>query len=334
VNVRWAVRGLLAITTLALAVVIVLRLVRADRLPVLGNVPDFSLVEASDRPLRRADLRGRVWVADFIFTHCASICPVMTANLSGAQRALFAQRGLRLVSFSVDPVRDTPAVLADYARRYDADRARWHFVTGSKTDIWTLAHSGFRLTTEAGGSEDTEPILHSPHLVLVDQRGRIRGYYDGTEAAEVKRLIGDAQRLESKLPTVNAALNAGSAVCLAAGYLMIRQKRTTAHAACMIAAVVVSLTFLVCYVTYHAEVGSRPFDGQGGIRSVYYGILLTHTVLAAMVALWLAPVTVYRAARRRFEQHKGIARWTLPVWLYVSVTGVVIYFMLYHWYAA
>jgi uncharacterized membrane protein YozB (DUF420 family) len=135
------------------------------------------------------------------------------------------------------------------------------------------------------------------------------------------------------LPAVNASLNAASAVLLVAGYGFIRRQRKTAHAACMIAAVAVSALFLVSYLTYHAQAGSRHFGGQGWVRAMYFTILISHTILAATVALWLVPVTLVRAARRRFERHKAIARWTLPVWLYVSVTGVVIYLMLYHWYA-
>ncbi len=135
------------------------------------------------------------------------------------------------------------------------------------------------------------------------------------------------------LPAVNATLNATSAVLLVAGYGCIRRQRKTAHAACMIAAVAVSALFLVSYLTYHTQVGSRHFEGQGWVRPVYFAILISHTILAAVVALWLVPVTLVRAARRRFDRHKAIARWTLPVWLYVSVTGVIIYFMLYHWYA-
>jgi putative membrane protein len=135
------------------------------------------------------------------------------------------------------------------------------------------------------------------------------------------------------LPAVNAALNATSAVFLVAGYSMIRQKRVAAHAACMIIALIVSAAFLVSYLTYHAHVGHKVFLGHGWIRFVYVGILVTHTFLAATTAVALAPVTVCRAARRQFDRHKAIARWTLPIWLYVSVTGVIIYFMLYHWYA-
>ena len=137
----------------------------------------------------------------------------------------------------------------------------------------------------------------------------------------------------SGLPAVNATLNATSAVFLGLGYGCIRQKRVTAHRACMIVAVAVAVLFLMSDLTYHAHAGSKHFEGLGLARPVYFTILLTHTVLAMLVALYLAPVTLYRALRERFDRHKAIARWTLPIWFYVSVTGVIIYFMLYHWYA-
>lgn len=137
----------------------------------------------------------------------------------------------------------------------------------------------------------------------------------------------------SDLPAVNATLNATSGVLVTVGYVLIRQKRRTAHAVCMISATVVSALFLASYVYYHAHVGTTRFLAHGLVRHVYHVILTTHTALAVALALWLVPVTVVRAARRRFDRHKTIARWTLPIWLYVSVTGVVIYLMLYHWYA-
>jgi putative membrane protein len=137
----------------------------------------------------------------------------------------------------------------------------------------------------------------------------------------------------SDMPAVNATLNAASAVGLVLGYVFVRQKRIAAHRACMIGAVTVSVLFLGCYLYYHAHAGSTRFGGQGLARLVYFAILLSHTVLAMVVALYLAPVTLYRAARGRFDRHRALARWTLPIWLYVSVTGVVVYFMLYHWYA-
>jgi len=135
------------------------------------------------------------------------------------------------------------------------------------------------------------------------------------------------------LPAVNATLNAISGVLVLVGYGFIRRQRKTAHAICMASAVLVAILFFISYITYHAHIGSKHFEGQGMVRPVYFTILISHTILAATIAFWLVPVTVYRAARRRFNRHKAIARWTLPVWLYVSVTGVIIYFMLYHWYA-
>jgi putative membrane protein len=135
----------------------------------------------------------------------------------------------------------------------------------------------------------------------------------------------------SELPAVNATLNATSAVFLGLGYWRIRQKRVTAHRACMLVAVVVSALFLISYLTYHTQVGRKHFPGQGLIGAVYFAVLISHTLLAMVVALYMAPVTLYRALRERFDQHKRIARWTLPIWFYVSVTGVIIYFMLYKW---
>ena len=130
------------------------------------------------------------------------------------------------------------------------------------------------------------------------------------------------------LPAVNASLNALAAVFLTAGYLFIRAGRRRAHERCMLAALATSTLFLVSYVVYHANVGSRPFGGQGAIRPIYYTILATHVVLAASVVP-LALVTANRGLRNRLDAHVRIARWTLPIWLYVSVTGVVIYLMLY-----
>jgi len=132
------------------------------------------------------------------------------------------------------------------------------------------------------------------------------------------------------LPTLNASLNGLAALLLACGYVMIRRGRVNAHRAFMIAAFTTSALFLVSYVVYHAGAGSKPFEGQGAVRLVYFAILVSHVVLAAAI-LPLAIVTLARALRGRFDRHAAIARWTLPIWLYVSVTGVVVYVMLYHW---
>ncbi len=137
----------------------------------------------------------------------------------------------------------------------------------------------------------------------------------------------------SLFPALNAALNGTSAVLIATGRGLIRRGQVTAHRACMIAAVVCSTAFLVSYLWYHAHVGSVRFQGEGMVRLVYFAILISHTLLAVVVVP-LVIVTLVRALRACFDRHRAIARWTYPIWLYVSVTGVVIYVMLYHLYAA
>jgi uncharacterized membrane protein YozB (DUF420 family) len=136
----------------------------------------------------------------------------------------------------------------------------------------------------------------------------------------------------SDLPALNATLNATSTVLLSLGFYFVKHRQLTAHKRCMLGAFVTSTLFLTSYLIYHFQVlpGSVRFAGTGWSRSVYYTILLTHIVLAAII-LPLALVTLSRALKERFDKHRQIARWTLPLWLYVSVTGVVIYWMLYQW---
>jgi uncharacterized membrane protein YozB (DUF420 family) len=130
---------------------------------------------------------------------------------------------------------------------------------------------------------------------------------------------------------LNATLNGTSAVLLIGGYMMIRQRKIQAHRACMVAAFICSTAFLISYVIYHVRVGNVHFMGQGWIRPVYFTLLISHVLLAVAI-LPLAIITLSRALREQFDRHRRIARWTLPLWLYVSVTGVIIYVMLYHLY--
>lgn len=136
---------------------------------------------------------------------------------------------------------------------------------------------------------------------------------------------------DSVLPHLNAALNATSGVLLLAGYYFIRRRSVYAHRACMVAALVVSGLFLVSYVVYHSNYGSVRFTGRGAVRTVYFVVLVTHVVLAAAIVP-LVVLTVRRALRADYIRHRRIARWTYPLWLYVSVTGVVVYLMLYQLY--
>jgi putative membrane protein len=133
------------------------------------------------------------------------------------------------------------------------------------------------------------------------------------------------------LPALNASLNAISAVLLTVGYVFIRRKERQRHKACMLTAFAVSVLFLISYVIYHAQIGSKPFPGEGAMRAIYFSILIPHVILAATIVP-LALVTLSRGLSNRIDTHRRIARWTLPIWLYVSITGVMVYLMLYRMY--
>ena len=135
----------------------------------------------------------------------------------------------------------------------------------------------------------------------------------------------------SDLPALNATLNATCFVLLTIGYMLIRRGRVAQHRAVMIAAFCTSVVFLISYLTYHAQIGSKHFPGQGPIRYVYFSILLTHTVLAVVIVPMVL-ITLSRGLKRRDDRHRAIARWTLPLWMYVSITGVIVYLMLYRLY--
>jgi cytochrome oxidase Cu insertion factor (SCO1/SenC/PrrC family) len=171
-------------------------------LPVLGTVPAFSLVERSGRTVTRADLDGQPWVANFIFTQCGGVCPVLSTRMGQLQRAL-AEKGMsnvRSVSFSVDPAHDTPQVLRAYAEQHHADANRWLFLTGPRGELYRLISEGFRLAVAERSSEEAtqapgELITHSDRFVLVDASGRLRAYYHGTDSAAVQQILQDLPTL-------------------------------------------------------------------------------------------------------------------------------------------
>jgi protein SCO1/2 len=167
---------------------------RAAALPALGRVPDFTLTNRDGRAVRLADLAGAPWIADFVFTRCVSSCPLLSARLARLDRALPPTPGIHLVSFSVDPAHDTPAVLERYARALSASR-RWLFLTGrqkAEEQIRRLS-LGFKLALEPGA--ETEAILHSTRFVLVDAAGEIRGTYQALDPEALRRLEADARAL-------------------------------------------------------------------------------------------------------------------------------------------
>ena len=155
-----------------------------------GPVPEFSLAERNGKTIALANLRGQVWIADFIYTSCTDTCPLQTAAMANLQEQWSGQRDFKLVSFSVDPERDTPQVLARYAQRFKADANRWLFLTGDREEMSRLVQEGFHLSAtpalKSAGGEDV--ILHSPRFVLIDRAAQIRAYYDSRDADAMRRL--------------------------------------------------------------------------------------------------------------------------------------------------
>jgi protein SCO1/2 len=325
--------------------------------PPLGP---FELEERSGRTVTADDLSDRVAIASFIFTRCPLECPRITSVMQGLQRRL-AGTNVLLVSFSVDPEHDTPAVLRQYAERYGASPDRWWFLTGPRSIIYGLIKDRFKVgVMEAAGppGSDTKSIDHSDRLALIDH-GRIVGLFDSTDSEAVDALVGQARRRAlpawvARLPSLNAGLNGLSACLLIAGWILIRrylaglehgsqddlpeaapqgeiwtQPLVKAHIACMVSAICTSTLFLACYLYYHYRAGSVPYSQGGASRLIYLSILLSHTLLAtASVPLIL--LAVNRGWRGQLDRHVSIASLTLPIWIYVAVTGVVIYVMLYH----
>lgn len=159
-------------------------------LAVFGPAPDFSLTERSGGPFSKKDLSGKPWIADFIFTSCAGQCPLMSLQMKKFQDQL-GPAGFRFVSFTVDPDRDTPEVLAQYADRYRAEKEQWFFLTGPKNETNRVLKEFFLSPVE-------EPAMHSIRFILVDEEGRIRGYYDSSETGSVNQLLHDAKILIQK----------------------------------------------------------------------------------------------------------------------------------------
>jgi protein SCO1/2 len=166
---------------------------RPREIPTYSAVPDFSMTERSNRQITRKDLDGKVWVADFIFTHCGGICPAMSSNMEKLQQRL--PKEVMLVSFSVDPTNDTPEVLTEYAKRYNADPERWLFLTGDAEALQKLSIDGFKLALDPASGTEAEPITHSSRFALVDRHGNLRGYYGMEDADTLDRIVADVKKL-------------------------------------------------------------------------------------------------------------------------------------------
>ncbi len=187
---------LLLIPIVTAAILFFLRQAQVARLgsralPKDGLVPSFQLIDQNGVPFGSPQLLGKIWIADFVYSTCPGPCPMISSRMGELQKPL-RDTDVQLVSFSVDPQHDTPAVLRDYAAKLNAQPGRWHFLTGDKDTIYRLSRDGFKLAAAEG--EAAVPI-HSTRLVLVDRSGEIRGYYDATDADAVTRLLADTNHL-------------------------------------------------------------------------------------------------------------------------------------------
>ena len=163
------------------------------KLPTYWAVPEFTLTERSGETFKSAQLKGKVWVADFFFATCPGVCPLLSARMAAVKLQLAKEDGVRYVSITTDPGSDTPAVLRDYAKRFRADE-HWYFLTGDKAYIWKLCQDGFKLPV-ADSPGGPEPITHSSRLVLVDKAGNVRGTYEGVGEEGPERIVADIKKL-------------------------------------------------------------------------------------------------------------------------------------------
>ena len=195
-------------TLIAIPIVTLLFLLWLQRLEVsalrqrsvssYGSVPEFQLINQDGKQFGSANLRGKIWIADFIYSTCPGPCPMVSSRMSELQKP-FQKTDVHLVSFSVDPAKDTPEVLRIYAERLQAEPGRWDFLTGPQSTIYNLSRNGFKLAVSDGSDAQGIPV-HSTRMILVDRHGEIRGYYDAAEADAVTKLVADTTHLLREQP--------------------------------------------------------------------------------------------------------------------------------------
>jgi protein SCO1/2 len=306
-------------------------------------VGDFKLQERNGEYVRARDLLGKIWVAHFFFPECTGTCTRTTPNMKRLQDMVRGRSDVRLVSIALNS--DELDTLNVYAKVQHAEPDQWLFLTGPDEKVHEIVSLQFR--NPAMRNDKPTPgnqVIHSSYLVLIDPDGIMVGFVDGTQdkAADALKeqidLLRTKRRVEQRipitgadLPRFNALLNSSCTVLLLLGWILIRLGYQTPHKVVMLLALAVSMVFLASYLFYHfvvMEMEPTRFRGEGAARYVYFAILLSHTILAIVVAPLALYITV-QGLRNALPAHVKVARWTLPIWLYVSVTGVVVYWMLY-----
>jgi len=366
------------------------------------HVDDFSLTDQTGKTVTLADLKGRPWVASFVFTRCITQCPAMCSKIRNMLKEINEDQPnpVRFVTITIDPRHDSLEKIREFANIFGADPNQWLFLTGGEETINQLVRRGFKVAAWENFGTSRLPgmeFAHSMHLIHVDENSKILGRYESQDDLDLhtlqRVLKGEIEtpkrhkpalagtpidprvaitsrgpRAEGlgpegetaanspqpsilnpqptdpleklpawakRLPATNAALNGLSTLLLLVGFAAIKAKQVGLHKRMMLFAFAVSVLFLGCYLTYHfalhqytGEHGKK-FVGTPGITKVYYAILISHVILAAAVPV-LTSMTIWRGLKSQWDSHRKWAKVTFPIWLYVSVTGVVIYWMLYH----
>lgn len=333
----------------------------------LFPAPPFSLTDQNGKTVTNEDLKGKVWVASFVFTRCTAGCPQITTQMKELQDQFRGHPDFWLVTFTIDPTHDSSEELREYAKAYQADPAHWLFLTGTEKELHQLLQKGFY--GNLGQKQEVGYAGHENRMFLVDRRGMVRAIPVGIEPKvqdpemdenerralqekmsqqykqgqqelreKIRRFLG-AKPTPIHFPTLNSILNGISGLLIFLGILAIKKKYVRLHKVCMSAAVIVSTVFLASYLYYHIVVmqgASTKFidrapDAPTWVSQVYLFILVTHIILAAVITP-LALITAYLGLRNKLSRHVKLARYVWPSWLYVSITGVVVYLLLYQTY--
>ena len=334
-----------------------------------GVVPDFEFTEADGRTVTRQDLLGQPWLAVPFFVKCSGPCPSITTDLRNRLHDALAGTDIRIVSFSLDPMLDTPAELAEYRSGRRIDPERWLFLTSTdEARMRSFLTEGLKVPAQrvTGEVEYGLSITHGTRMPVIDSEGRVAGWYElsppgiaqlvddpalqepaiaamyGLVLARLRALAGlsigappslqGTERPYTPLPLINACLNGTAFVLLVLGLVAIKRGQRSAHEHLMKLAFLASAAFLASYLYYHGVVqrqyGPVRYNGAGLAKTAYYVLLATHVVLA-VVNLPMVLRTFWLAHKERWDDHRRLARFTLPIWLYVSVTGVIVYLVLY-----
>lgn len=325
--------------------------------PADHAAPDFSLIDTAGNAVTLRDLRGKVWVASFMFTRCTLGCPQVAETVRDLQNRLRDRKDLLFVTFAVDPDRDNAEDLNRYANHFGADQNRWIFLRGDKSGLDRLVTDGFQMAINRDGDKPVgEDITHPLKLVLVDREGFVRSRFPGlsnpmdapgTFQAEQAELRAQVDILLRERPwtgwfipsaELNAFLNGLAGILLLLAFIAIKAGNRGLHGGLMLGALAASAVFLASYLIYHiflkhgvaTSFASRAPGAPVVIVYFYLAILLTHTILAIGVtpmALFVASLGLRGGPH--LPRHKAFARWVFPLWVYVAATGVLVYWMLY-----